>query len=39
MSGDLEAATMHYRTAAAATASPAERHFLIAKAARLERGP
>jgi predicted RNA polymerase sigma factor len=35
MSGDLEAALQQYRSAAAATASPAERHFLIAKAARL----
>ena len=36
MSGDREAALAHYREAAAATASPAERQFLLMKAARLE---
>jgi predicted RNA polymerase sigma factor len=35
MSGDPETAIAHYRAAAAATASPAERHYLIGKAARL----
>jgi predicted RNA polymerase sigma factor len=39
MSGDIEGAISHYRAAAAATASPAERHYLIAKAAKLARGP
>ena len=39
MSGDREAAIPHYRAAAAATASPAERQYLVTKAARLSRDP
>jgi predicted RNA polymerase sigma factor len=39
MSGDLEAAIQDYRAAAGATASPAERRYLIARAARLEQRP
>jgi predicted RNA polymerase sigma factor len=35
MAGDRAAAAAQYRAAAAATASPAERHYLIAKASRL----
>ncbi len=35
MSGDLAAAIPHYRAAAAATASAAERQYLVTKAARL----
>jgi RNA polymerase sigma factor (sigma-70 family) len=39
MSGDLVAAVDRYRKAAAKTASVAERHYLMTKAARLERLP